>query len=294
MDDPVFVTDNQTMTPFIQYLLPWEFSPAVALFCLLAAGLYLRGWLRCRHSDQPVGYWPLLSYMTGIIIVYLVMQTWFDYLSQHMLWIHRLQHLVLHHLGPFLMMLGAPLKVLPQGVPEKFTAVILTPLWRSAPVRFLYALLQNVVVAPLLFVGLIYFWLLPDIHFTAMLSASRYQLMNWSMLLDALLFWWLILDPRPRHAAGRLGYGARIVILTLIVPPQILIGAHMALAKESLFSVYNVCGRAWPISPLVDQQIAGLITWIPASMMSVIAVLLLIRRWSTENREAELPTPVVS
>ena len=282
------------MTPFIHYLLPWEFSPAVALFCLLAGGLYLRGWWRCRHSGQPVGYWPLLSYMTGVIIIYLVMQTWFDYLSQHMLWIHRLQHLVLHHLGPFLMMLGAPWKVLPQGVPKKFTAAVLAPLWRSTPVRFLYTLLQNALVAPLLFVGLIYFWLLPDIHFTAMLSAGRYQLMNWSMLLDALLFWWLILDPRPRHAAGRAGYGARIIILVLIVPPQILIGAHMALAKVSLYPVYNVCGRAWPISPLVDQQIAGLVTWIPASMMSVIGVLLVLRYWITDDREVAAAAPVAT
>ncbi len=277
------------MTSSIQYLEPWEFSPAVVLFCLLAGGLYLRGWWRCRRTEQPVGYWPLLSYMTGVLIIYLVMHTWFDYLSQHMLWIHRLQHLVLHHLGPFLMMLGNPGKVLPHGIPARFTTVVLIPLWRSAPIRLLYMLLQNAVVAPLLFVGLIWFWLLPDIHFTAMLSADRYQLMNWSMLLDALLFWWLILDPRPRHAAGRLGYGARIVILTLIVPPQILIGAHIALAKVSLYPVYNVCGRAWPISPLVDQQIAGLVTWIPASMMSVIGVLLVVRRWMAENQETPLP-----
>jgi len=282
------------MTPFVHYLLPWEFSPAVALFCLLAGGFYLRGWWRCRRSDQPVSVWPLLSYMTGVLIVYLVMQTWFDYLSQHMLWIHRLQHLVLHHLGPFLMMLGAPWKVLPIGVPRSFTTAVLAPLWHSAPVRIMYRLLQNALVAPLLFVGLIYFWLLPDIHFTAMLSAERYQLMNWSMLLDALLFWWLILDPRPRHATGRIGYGTRIVILTLIVPPQIIIGAHLALAKHSLYSVYSVCGRAWPISPLVDQQIAGLVTWIPASMMSVIAVLLVLRHWLAENREASLSVPVVS
>ncbi len=282
------------MTSFVHYLLPWEFSPLVVLFCLLAGGVYLRGWSRCRRTAQPVGYWPLASYMTGLLIVYLVMQTRFDYLSQHMLWIHRLQHLVLHHLGPFLMMLGNPGKVLAQGVPAGFQAAVLAPLWRFPPVRALYALLQNAVVAPLLFVGLIWFWLLPDVHFTAMLSAGRYQLMNWSMLIDALLFWWLILDPRPRHAARRLGYGARIVILTLIVPPQILIGAHMALAKVSLYPVYNVCGRAWPISPLVDQQIAGLVTWIPASMMSVIGVLLLVRRWMNESQNTALPAAGLS
>jgi len=281
------------MTSYLQYLLPWEFSPAVALFCLLALAFYLRGWWHGRRTRQPVGYWPLLSYLIGVLLVYLVMQTRFDYLSQHMLWIHRLQHLVLHHLGPFLMVLGAPWKVLPLGVPEGLSRNVLRPLWRWAPVQLLYRILQNVLVAPLLFVGLIYFWLLPDIHFTAMLSAGRYQLMNWSMLLDALLFWWLILDPRPRHRVGQLGYGARIVALTLTVPPQILIGAHIALAKVPLYSVYDVCGRAWPVSPLVDQQIAGLVTWIPASMMSVIGMLLVLRHWIHDSRTA-LPTAAVA
>ena len=278
------------MTNPLQYLLPWEFSPAVLLFCLIAAFAYLRGWRRCRARGDAIGWWPLLSYMTGLLLVYLVMHSYFDYLAQHMLWIHRLQHLILHHLGPFLMLLGMPWKTLPAGLPQWLERGLLIPLWRFPPTRWLYRALQNVVVAPLLFVGLIYFWLLPDVHFTAMLSASRYQLMNWSMLLDALLFWWLILDPRPRHAFGRIGFGTRIVILTVIVPPQIAIGAHMALARESLYAVYNVCGRAWPISPLVDQHYAGIITWIPASMMSVIGVLILIRRWMHEVPEDSATT----
>jgi putative membrane protein len=106
------------------------------------------------------------------------------------------------------------------------------------------------------------------------------------------LFWWLILDPRPEHAVGRLGYGGRIVILSLIVPPQIIIGAHIALARESLYPVYSVCGRAWPLSPLVDQQIAGLVTWIPASMMSVVAVLIVLGRWMRERDSVTAAAPL--
>jgi putative membrane protein len=82
------------------------------------------------------------------------------------------------------------------------------------------------------------------------------------------------------------------VILSLIVPPQIIIGAHMALARESLYPVYNVCGRAWPVSPLVDQQIAGLVTWIPASMMSVVAALIVLRRWMRERAPVPVSAPV--
>jgi putative membrane protein len=279
-------------TSTFSYLLPWDFYPAVVLFCLAAGVVYVRGWLQCRRTAAAVGYAPLFAFVLGLVLVYVVMHTYVDYLSQHMLWIHRVQHLVLHHLGPFLMMLGMPWKVLPAGLSVRLKASPLGQLWRSPLLRGLYGVLQNPVVAPLLFVGLIYFWLMPDIHFGAMLSITRYQVMNWSMLLDGLLFWWLIFDVRPEHAVGRLGYGGRIVILSLIVPPQIIIGAHMALARESLYPVYNVCGRAWPVSPLVDQQIAGLVTWIPASMMSVVAALIVLRRWMRERAPVPVSAPV--
>jgi putative membrane protein len=271
------------------YLMPWDFYPAVVLFCALLAAIYVRGWLRCRKLPQAPGYAPLIAFLGGLCLIYTVMHTYVDYLSQHMLWIHRVQHLVLHHLGPFLLLLGAPWKVLPAGLPAGVTASLLPKLRRNPLLRGLYLGLQNPLVAPLLFVGLIYFWLMPDIHFGAMLSATRYQLMNWSMLLDGLLFWWLMLDPSPGHTAGHVGYGGRIVILSLIVPPQIILGAHIALADQSLYPVYSVCGRAWPISPLVDQQIAGLVTWIPTSMMSVIAMLIVLSRWMHERDQVALP-----
>jgi len=60
---------------------------------------------------------------------------------------------------------------------------------------------------------------------------------------------------------------------------QIVVGAYIALSKHVLYDVYSVCGRAWPISPLTDQTIGGLTTWIPAAMMSVVGILLVIRMW---------------
>ncbi|MGH9643092.1 MAG: cytochrome c oxidase assembly protein, partial [Terriglobales bacterium] len=41
--------------------------------------------------------------------------------------------------------------------------------------------------------------------------------------------------------------------------------------------------RLWPIDPLTDQEIGGLITWIPASMMSLAALLILWARWIHED-----------
>jgi len=252
-----------------------------------AAGLYWRGMRQRRRAGLRTGVWRTLSFYIGLGLVYGVMQTYVDYLSQHMFWVHRAQHLVLHHLGPFLIMLAVPHEVLGQGLPVHLRDGVLLPLWRSRPVRLVYRVVQNPLVSPLLFVGLIFFWLLPSVHFDAMLSASRYQLMNSSMLVDGLLFWWLILDPRPPREHGTLGYPARILMLWAIMLPQIFLGAHITLSKTMLYDVYSVCGRAWPISPMKDQLTGGIITWIPAGMMSVLAILLVIRLWMHHSARVE-------
>jgi putative membrane protein len=277
------------MSAILSFITPYEFSPTVLLACVLAGGLFIRGMILRRQDHQRTGFWRSLSFLLGLGLIYLVMQTRIDYWSQHMFWVHRLQHLVLHHLGPFLIVLAVPHQIIASGLPTVLQRRWLAPLWHHPLIQGIYRTLQQPVIASFLFVGLIYFWLIPSVHFDAMLSQQRYLVMNWSMVLDGLLFWWLILDPRPDHAVGRLGFGGRIVILSLIVPPQIIIGAHIALARESLYPVYNVCGRAWPISPLVDQQIAGLVTWIPTSMMSVIAMLIVLRRWMHERTREPLP-----
>lgn len=254
-------------------LTPWEpLWPLIAVFAL-ALACYLRGLAqRRRLADLP----GALGFLLGLVAMYVVMQTRLDYYAQHMFFIHRLQHLILHHLGPFLIALAAPAPVLAAGIPAR-----LRPLLRrfaaSAPTSRLYRFLQHPVIAGVLFAGLVGLWLIPAIHFDAMLSARQYWLMNLSMAVDGLLFWWFMLDPRPPGTTPvTRGVGLRILVLWAVMPPQIAIGAWIALSPDTLFDVYAVCGRAWPISPLIDQQIGGLITWIPAAMMSVLGTLVLL------------------
>jgi len=279
--------------PLLTLLSPWEFSPTV-LVCTVAAGaLFWRGLTVRRRAGRTTGVWRSLSFFVGLALIYIALQTYVDYLSQHMFWVHRLQHLVLHHLGPFLIVLAVPHEVMGCALPTRLRERVLVPLWRSWPVRIPYRVVQNPVIASVLFVGLIYFWLRSDVHFDAMLSAPLYKLMNWSMVVDGLLFWWLMVDPRPplEHRTPR--YPVRILMLWAIMLPQIAIGAYIALSSRILYSVYSVCGRAWPISPMVDQELGGLITWIPAAMMSVVAILVVLRFWIRDNarRSASPPPP---
>lgn len=270
------------------FLLPWEFSPAVLVLCAGATALYAFGLRRTPPAGRP-GILRRIGYFGGWALVYFVMQTHWDYLSQHMFFIHRLQHLVLHHLGPFLIVLAQPLPVLARGLPAGILEGTVRPFWRNPVTRFAYRLLQHWLVAPLLFVGLIYFWLTPSIHFVAMLSAPIYRIMNWSMLLDGLLFWALMLDPRSREAGALIGYGPRIFLVLAAALPQIYLGADIGLASHEIYHVYTVCGRAWSMSPLEDQSLGGLITWIPAGMMHFLGALVLIAWWMRADQGASPP-----
>lgn len=265
----------------LQPLLPYEFYPEVVAFCALAAIVYALGLRGQRRAGERVHVPAAIAWFAGVGLTYAVMHTHLDYLSQYMFWVHRSQHLVLHHLAPFLMVLALPHRVLPHAVSPAARAR-----WRAllghALIRLPYRTVQHPAIAPVLFVGLVFFWLEPEIHFDAMLSDPLYRLMNASMLVDGLLFWWLIVDPRGAHSGG-LGFGLRILLLWAIMIPQIVLGAHIGLADTILYDVYSVCGRAWPLAPMTDQQLGGLITWIPAAMMSVIGALVVFRLWLLES-----------
>ena len=262
------------MADWLAFFIPWEFSLLVQISIWGSLWLYVRG---LRSTDSKPGAGSILAFVLGLLLMYLVTQTHFDYWSQYMFFVHRGQHLVLHHLAPFLLALAAPAPILAAGLPGRVKDFwqqrrLARQWWRS-----LYAFLQHPAVACVLFVGLIYFWLTPEIHFDAMLNQRLYWLMNWSMALDGLLFWWLMLERGSGGITPRLGYGLRILLLAAIMPPQIILGARLAFSEQVWFDVYAVCGRAWPLEPLTDQQLGGLLTWIPAAMMSVIAALVVLR-----------------
>ena len=136
--------------------------------------------------------------------------------------------------------------------------------------------LQQPVVAPVLFVGLFYFWLIPGVHFRAMIDVRLYAVMNWSMVLDGILFWSLVLDPRPKPPA-RVSFGVRAALAFAVMFPQIALGAVITFAQRDLYPYYDLCGRLFPsLGALNDQHIGGIVIWIPPAMMSVIGVLVVI------------------
>ncbi|WP_150910718.1 cytochrome c oxidase assembly protein [Marinobacter halotolerans] len=263
---------------WLEYLLPYDFSPLTVLSYMLLLGFYGVGLLRMQDEDRP-GALRIFAFVLGVMLCYAVMQTRFDYYAQYMFFVHRGQHLILHHIGPILIALSNPLPVMQYWYRK------MSPGLKSAlrPVGWVYQVLQYPLMALFLFVGLIYFWLYPPIHFDAMLSRDLYWVMNWSMLLDGLLFWWLIFDPRSTANTPALGYGKRMLLLAAAGVLQMILGAWIVFSRDMVYDVYEVCGRAWPLDPDIDQLVGGILTYIPPAMMSILGILLILRRAMHED-----------
>lgn len=268
----------------LSWLVPWEPSWIVVIACMATAVLYVRGC--CR---RPVPWLRQLAFWIGLVVIYIGLHTHLDYYAEHEFFVHRLQHLGLHHLGPFLIALAYPGTTIRAGLPLRWRIRWLRPILASTPVRWLLNVLLNPVVAALLFVGLIYLWLWPAVHFDAMLDWRLYRVMNWSMAVDGLIFWWLVLDPHPRPPA-RLAPGVRVLVALAVIIPQILLGAFITFTHTDLYPIYALCGRAFGgITPAADQMYGGLILWIPSSMMSVIAALIAFHHWIRLSSQGRLP-----
>jgi len=253
---------------FLRWWVPWEPSAIVVVVFALATWLYWRG---TRRSPMTAPWYRQLLFWVGLLIVYIGLHTRLDYYAEHEFFIHRIQHMGLHHMGPFLIALAYPGVTMRRGLPVRWRVRWLKPALALAPVRWFFNILLHPFVAALLFVGLIYLWLWPAVHF------------------DAMLDWWLILDHRPRPPA-RLSPGVRIFVALAVILPQILIGAYIALSQTDLYPIYSLCGRAFAGVPvLVDQHLGGLILWIPSSMMSVIAALIAFGHWLRLDTKGRLP-----
>ncbi|MEI9930855.1 MAG: cytochrome c oxidase assembly protein, partial [Rhizomicrobium sp.] len=219
----------RSIRPDLPFWMPWEFSWPVFLVTTLSLAWFFRGRALIAPEDRP-GALLTFCFVLGVVLDYAVLQTHVDFYAQHMFFVHRAAHFVLHHLAAFLIALGAAGPSVRAGMPD-----FMRPLLDSKPVRALCDFMQHPAVAPVLFVGLLYFWLIPAIHTRVMLDANLYDLMNWTMAINGIFFWWLVLDPRPKPPA-RLSSLMRALMILLIELPQMLLGAILSLSMTDVLS----------------------------------------------------------
>ena len=264
----------------LSQLLPWEVSPTVLIAVAVVAILYVRG---AGRTDPPTSPGQRFVFGLGLFLIYAALQTRWDYYASHMFFVHRIQHLVLHDVGPALLLATGPGAALARGLPaaagDRLSGI-------KAMLRVPARILLDPFTATLMYMASLLLWLWPSVHFDVMLSDWLYRTMNWSVVLCDLPFWWLVLDPRPWPLA-RLKPRWRVLMLAIVMLPMMVVGAVLSLSTHDLYTVYEICGRFLPISPVADQQLGGLVIWIPGAFVIGIVFLVVLARMLGHERQVE-------
>jgi putative membrane protein len=252
----------------LPFWAPWDFSWIEFLTAWLTIWWYISGLTTTAPEERP-SLPRQICFFGGVLVIYVVLETRFEYFAEHQFFYNRIQHVVLHHFGPLLIALAWPGATLWHGLPPPLRRIVAHPI-SNGVVR----IMQQPVLAAILFSGSFFFWLIPPVHFRAMIDPNLYAAMNWTMVADGILFWCLVLDPRPSPPA-RASFAVRAALALAVMFPQIIGGAVITFTRRDLYTFYDLCGRIYPqLGVDFDQAVGGLIVWIPPAMMSVLAVLL--------------------
>ncbi|AEP36998.1 cytochrome c oxidase assembly protein [Taylorella asinigenitalis] len=244
----------------LHWLTPWEFSPTLLVLFFLAALLFLRG-----QSKVKVNLIRKALFWFGFVLLYLAIHTHLDYYAERVFFVHRAQHVVLHHLAPIIIMGSYPLSVFKAGLPSSIRKKI-SKFWDSKLGGVLYKLGTNKYFIPFMFVFLVLIWLVPSIQFYSMLDQMWYRIMNWSVVVSGFLYWHMILDRRSKPLAS-MSHLSRVISPIISMVPQIIAGVWISSSERDLFPLFDLCGRALPVTPLEDQALGGLIMWLPAAII---------------------------
>lgn len=274
--EPAFIADHPWSA--------WQFTPDIVLMTLLAAVFYSAGLWRTRNKRAEKRLRRGVFFYAGLTSMFLALQSPIDTLSEHVFALHQVQHLLLHALGPMLLMLAIPEGLLIAGMPEWLRRRVLAPVITNRTVRATFGFLSRSTVAAFLYVSSLYFWQITEYHEMTLLDESVHYLMHLSMLFTGLLFFRRIFDPRPAPLGA--GYGARLIMLCAAITGNILIGSYITFKSAVLYPAYDTLGRLWNLNALTDELLGGIVIWIPGSMMCVVAALVVIRLWG--NRETKV------
>ncbi len=262
----------------------WSLEPLVLLGLALAAGAYAWGlaalWRRVG-AGRGVSYGQAAAFAGGIVALVLALVSPLDALSAALFAAHMTQHLLLIQVAAPLLVAGAPLVPSLWALPAPWRRA-LGRAWRRAPPAAWRTLTAPLLVWAL-HAGALWAWHLPGLYQAALADERVHALEHACLLGSALLFWWVL--PWPgRH--GRLGYGTGVLYVLLMTAQSSALGILLAFARAPWYPAYASAEAAWGIAPLDDQQVAGLIMWVPSAFLYLGAVLGLLAAWS---RAAERP-----
>ncbi|MFL5731701.1 MAG: cytochrome c oxidase assembly protein [Chloroflexia bacterium] len=246
----------------------WNLEPSILLGC---AGLLLCYiWVqRFRLTAAS------LFFTAGVLVLLLALASPLHLLGEHYLFsAHMTQHLLLVLVVPPLLLLGTP-------------AWLFRKLLRWAPARRAEAILGHPFVAWTLLTVAIFAWHVPALFNATLENEPLHIFEHLVFLVTGTIFWWPVMSPLKDRQ--RLGTGAAMFYLFAAGVSNCILGIILTFSSPGLYPAYvsptDPYGILvhirydWGLSPTIDQQLGGMIMWVPGCLAYIGAILGVMARW---------------
>jgi putative membrane protein len=260
----------------------WGLEPGIVVPLLVLGAWYARGALVLRSRSTRAPRAPAVAAFTvGWTTLVVALVSPLHGLSEQLFSAHMVQH-------ELLMALAAPLFVAARPGPAMLWALGprsrlgVAQVLNSRTVRAGWSAISRPLTAWLIQGIVIWIWHVPMLFQATLHSDVAHAAQHTAFLGSAVLFWWSTAHC-PRTARG-----LAIVYLFATAVHTGVLGALMAFARTPWYPDYAARVAAWGLSPLGDQQLAGLIMWIPASAAYLIAALATTHRWLRDSEREVL------
>jgi putative membrane protein len=245
------------MTTYQFLTTTWRWSFLLLLFCALALVGYF---LAFRRQGRPAYFGAALA-----VFLFALVSPVSALADGYLFSAHMVQHILLVLIVPAFLLLS---------LPRSF----------SLPRRF--AALTHPLIGWMAGVGAMWLWHVPALCNAATTSNAVSVIQTTSLLLMGSAFWWQVLAPRD---AQRLSPAAGIAYLFTACTACSVLGILLTFAPVSICPVYqqpvdrlgilsSIRGQ-WGLTSERDQQIGGLLMWVPMCLIYLTAILAQLARW---------------
>lgn len=246
------------------------------LGCLLLIGVvfYARGIVRLWRRagvGRGIRRLELMSFALGWASLAIALLSPIDAFAQHSFAIHMVQHELLMVVAAPLIVLGRPLEALLWGVPPQVrrTAAAVA---RTPALQKLWQPLTSPIGAWSVHALALWIWHAPILFALALTSFGWHVVQHICFFASALGFWWSVFGGGARNPDAR-----SIASLFTTMLHTTALGALLTFAPSAWYPLEGA--PAFGLTALEDQQLGGLVMWVPGGLAYMIAGLSVVRRW---------------
>jgi putative membrane protein len=252
----------------------WRFEPWVILPLLFSAVFYAIGltrlWTRAG-GGRGITRVQAAAFAGGWLALAAALVSPIDGMGGQLFSAHMLQHEILMVLAAPMLCLAQPLVAWTWALAPA-TRQGLGPVLHHAAWQSTWRMLSAPLTAWLLHAAVLWGWHAPPLFEKALHDETWHTLQHASFFASALLFWWAVLRPGRGHGAAGM-----VLVFTTMMHTAFL-GALLSLSSRLWYPSYQASATALGLDPLEDQQLGGLLMWVPAGLAYLVSGLALAAR----------------